>query len=673
MTDLTRWRLNVNEGRHTWEYLESDEECKKRPQSFIEKYWIGLPYEQEELELAITAKQASINGFRFFRQLQTEDGHWAGAYDGPMFITPGIVFTNFITGQAPDPYQSKELIRYLFNKANVNDEGWGLHFEGKSTVFGTAMNYTLLRILGVDQDYPPMIKARNTLHELGSATAISSWGKFWLSALGVYEWDGMLPLLPEPWLFPEFIPFFPGNWWVHTRAVYLGMCHIYSLRKSMPLNDLTRSLRNELYTQDYDTIDWKAQQLNVSEADRYVPLSFTLKAFNYVSNVYERFHIPSIRKKAIEETLLQIHLEIENTNYLCIAPVNFAVNMLVMYYEHGPTSKWFTGMLDRRIDALWLCREGLAGTGTNGSQLWDTALAVQACIYSGLSNLEENKECMVKALDFLAVTQIKKNPRDMGRSYRNPTLGAWPFSTRDQGYTVSDTTSEALKSVVMLQNLSYINTHVVEKSMLCNAVDVLLPMQNSDGGFASYELIRGPLWLEMFNASEVFGKIMTEYTYPECTTSVILGLSEFKKKYPSYRSDEINNVINKSIDYLIKIQLDDGSWYGSWGICFTYASMFVMKSFACVDRHYDNCNHVAKGCDFLISMQNEDGGWGESYASSETGVYVNHPNGSQVVNTSFALIALMSAKYPKVKPIKAGIKVKDQITASIILLILMVI
>jgi lanosterol synthase len=30
-------------------------------------------------------------------------------------------------------------------------------------------------------------------------------------------------------------------------------------------------------------------------------------------------------------------------------------------------------------------------------------------------------------------------------------------------------------------------------------------MQNGDGGFASYELVRGPSWLELLNPAEVFG------------------------------------------------------------------------------------------------------------------------------------------------------------------------
>ena len=36
-------------------------------------------------------------------------------------------------------------------------------------------------------------------------------------------------------------------------------------------------------------------------------------------------------------------------------------------------------------------------------------------------------------------------------------------------------------------------------------MDVLLSLQNSDGGFASYELIRATQLLEYINPAEVFG------------------------------------------------------------------------------------------------------------------------------------------------------------------------
>lgn len=40
----------------------------------------------------------------------------------------------------------------------------------------------------------------------------------------------------------------------------------------------------------------------------------------------------------------------------------------------------------------------------------------------------------------------------------------------------------------------------------------------------------------------------------------------------------------------------------------------------------------------------------------ETGKYVEHPTGSQVVMTAWALIGLIKAKYPDIEPIKKGIK-----------------
>lgn len=42
-TDYSRWRLTDVDSRHTWVYLEDDEENRKWPQSIAEKYHLGLP------------------------------------------------------------------------------------------------------------------------------------------------------------------------------------------------------------------------------------------------------------------------------------------------------------------------------------------------------------------------------------------------------------------------------------------------------------------------------------------------------------------------------------------------------------------------------------------------------------------------------------------------------
>ena len=95
-----------------------------------------------------------------------------------------------------DPVRA-EIQRYLFSRQHPHDGGWGLHIEGESSVF--AMNYTVLRILGADEDDTRMVKARGKLHQLGGAVSAPHWGKFWLSVLGVMEWDAVNPVPPELW------------------------------------------------------------------------------------------------------------------------------------------------------------------------------------------------------------------------------------------------------------------------------------------------------------------------------------------------------------------------------------------------------------------------------------------------------------------------------------------
>lgn len=63
------------------------------------------------------------------------------------------------------------------------DGGWGLHIEGPSTMFGTVLNYVSLRLLGegAEDGLGTIENARKWILDHGGATAITSWGKMWLS------------------------------------------------------------------------------------------------------------------------------------------------------------------------------------------------------------------------------------------------------------------------------------------------------------------------------------------------------------------------------------------------------------------------------------------------------------------------------------------------------------
>ncbi|KAJ1410213.1 Terpenoid cyclases/protein prenyltransferase alpha-alpha toroid [Sesbania bispinosa] len=134
----------------------------------------------------------------YLSALQTNDGHWPAQIAGHL----DSVFS--------EEYR-KEMLRYIYYHQN-EDGGWGLHIEGHSTMFCTALNYICMRILGEGpnggQDNA-CARARNWIRDHGGITYIPSWGKTWLSILGLFEWSGANPMPPEFWILPSFLPMHP--------------------------------------------------------------------------------------------------------------------------------------------------------------------------------------------------------------------------------------------------------------------------------------------------------------------------------------------------------------------------------------------------------------------------------------------------------------------------------
>lgn len=109
--------------------------------------------------------------------------------------------------------------------------------------------------------------------------------------------------------------------------------------------------------------------------------------------------------------------------------------------------------------------------------------------------------------------------------------------------------------------------------------------------------------------------------------------------------------------FIRSCQRPDGSWYGAWAICFTYATYFAVQNLEAAGPHYDNDASVRKACLFLLSKQRDDGSWGEHHSSCDERRYVQHDVTSQVVNTAWAVTALMHAGYPDSVPIQWGLEV----------------
>ncbi|XP_028924452.1 lanosterol synthase isoform X1 [Ornithorhynchus anatinus] len=657
-TDLTRWRLTNEDGRQRWNYRPEGGEAG-RAQNGLEAHSLGLDTSEffEDLPQARTARAGALNGMQFYSKLQAEDGHWAGDYGGPLFLLPGLLITCHVANISLPAGYREEMIRYL-RSVQLPDGGWGLHVEDKSTVFGTALSYTSLRILGVGPDDPDLVRARNNLHGKGGAVGIPSWGKFWLAILNVYSWEGLNTLFPEMWLFPDWAPAHPSTLWCHCRQVYLPMSYCYATRLAAKEDELVQSLRQELYIQDYSSIDWPAQRNNIASCDKYTPHSWLLTVVYAILNLYETHHISSLRKRAIVKLYDHIRADDRFTKCISIGPISKTINMLVRWYVDGSTSSVFQEHVSRIPDYLWLGLDGMKMQGTNGSQLWDTAFAIQAFLEAGAQDRPELFSCLKLAHDYLRISQVPDNPPDYQKYYRQMNKGGFPFSTRDCGWIVADCTAEGLKAAMLLQEKCPFVTDHIPKERLCDAVDVLLSMRNSDGGFATYETKRGGRLLELLNPSEVFGDIMIDYTYVECTSAVMQALKHFHRQFPEHRAQEIGETLQEGLNYCRQVQRTDGSWEGSWGVCFTYGTWFGLEAFACMRQTYSGgaaCEEVSQACDFLLSTQMEDGGWGEDFESCEQRRYVRSAK-SQIHNTCWALLGLMAVRYPDVGVLERGIK-----------------
>jgi squalene/oxidosqualene cyclase-like protein len=355
--------------------------------------------------------------------------------------------------------------------------------------------------------------------------------------------------------------------------------------------------------------------------------------------------------------------------------------MLSAYHAHGEDIHHSTVLnhMARVADYMWVAEDGMKMKGYNGSQCWDTSFAIQAVYEAGL--LDDFADVSRGVWSYLERTQIlsteisRASPSFKYESaafrkqfYRHVSQGGWPFSTSAHGWPISDCTGEGLKGVLCLLKSKTIQEGIRDGSLkpigskrLQDAVNVLLSYQNEDGGWATYENNRGFGWYEALNPSEVFGDIMIDYSYVECSMAALTALVDFQESVPDHRINEIQHAIAKGREFLKRLQRDDGSWYGSWACCFCYGTWFGVEGLVKCGEPTTSPS-IQKACHFLIKNQRANGGWGEDFTACfdkeypKDGMKAYGDDGSGVVNTAWALMALAAAKYDDVEAVKRGVQ-----------------
>jgi len=420
--------------------------------------------------------------------------------------------------------------------------------------------------------------------------------------------------------------------------------------------------------------------------DNYSPIPFVMEFAQNALAKYESWSILQpiknfVRRKGLSFSREYMAAEDLQTNYIDIGPVNKVMNMLSAFHAANGelNNPNVLNHMMRIPDFLWLAEDGLKMQGYNGSQCWDTSFAIQAISECNL--LDEFPQLSKKVWSFLERSQILsteisqassaykfENNESRDRYYRHVSKGGWPFSTSAHGWPISDCTGEGLKGVIVLLKSKSVQAAVqdgslkdINESRFQDAVNVILTLQNEDGGWATYENNRGFGWYEQLNPSEVFGDIMIDYSYAECSMASLTALVDFHELYPEHRTEEVIHAIKLGSQFFRSIQREDGSWYGSWACCFCYGCWFGIEGLIKAGEE-PTSPIIQKCCKFLLSKQRENGGWGEDFTScydkdyAKNGMDSYGDGGSGVVNTAWALLALSEAKCSDIEAVKRGVQ-----------------
>ncbi len=186
-------------------------------------------------------------------------------------------------------------------------------------------------------------------------------------------------------------------------------------------------ISQELYVENYYKINWPAQRNNVNKADEYAPHSTIFNTLASILSVYELCTLPPLRHSGLRRAYQLVVMEDENTGYQTLGPVSKMFNLVARFHAEGTESFAYKEHMLKRKDFMWIGAEGMMMCGTNGSQLWDTSFITQAMVETGLATEEENKESMIKALEWLDQAQIRGNPKHYEEAYRHTSKGAWGF------------------------------------------------------------------------------------------------------------------------------------------------------------------------------------------------------------------------------------------------------
>jgi len=146
----------------------------------------------------------------------------------------------------------------------------------------------------------------------------------------------------------------------------------------------------------------------------------------------------------------------------------------------------------------------------------------------------------------------------------NTEPSGWYFEFANEFYPDIDDTAMVLLALADAKATD----RAAHDACVTRAVKWLLDMQSKDGGWAAFDVDNN--WEPLSYVPFADHNAMLDPTCPDITGRVIEGLcrSGVPKDHPA---------VVRGVEYLIRTQEADGSWYGRWGVDYIYGTFLALR------------------------------------------------------------------------------------------------
>ena len=555
---------------------------------------------------------------------QAEEGFWVFDLEADTTIPAEYILLQHFMDTV-DAEREQRLADYICSR-QLPDGSWPLYEAGPGNISATVKSYYALKIAGLDPTSPIMQSARKWILAHGGAENGNVFTRIQLALFGQIPWRTVPAMPTEIVLLPRWFFFSLDKVSYWSRCVIMPLLILFAKR---PVYKPSHDIRELFLT--------PPEQLK--HIDKFVKDNWMKNAFILLDRaikIVEPFIPGRIREFALQkaETWTREHMSGKGGIGAIYPAMANAVMALKVLGSAPDDADMLRGV--QAIEDLVLDEGGESYVQPCVSPVWDSCLSLSALSECGI---DEEHESVKKSINWLFEKQVFVKG-DWSCNAPKLESGGWAFQFENDFYPDVDDTS----MVVMAMLRAGAHKDPKNHKPLAQAVNWVLGMQNSDGGWGAFDIDNDYEYLNNIPFAD-HGALLdpsTEDLAGRCIE--MLSMLGYDRSFPP---------IARALDYLKSAQTESGAWYGRWGVNYIYGTWAVLVGLGALGED-PRQPYIRKAIAWLKSAQNSDGGWGESCDSYDDPDLIGNGD-STASQTAWALLGLMAVGEVHSEEVERGI------------------